>query len=91
MSDFLTKAYGYVSSFQSVMGLINSTLAQDVVYIGDTEGNQLFTLARIMRAGVNLDSEIFELPLETGNKIADFKINKPTVIQLGMMVPTESY
>lgn len=91
MSDFLTKAYGYVSSFQSVMGLINSTLAQDVVYIGDTEGNQLFTLARIMRAGVNLDSEIFEHPLETGNKIADFKIDKPTVIQLGMMVPTESY
>lgn len=91
MSDFLTKAAGYNSTFQSVMGLINSSLAQDVVYIGDESGNQLFTLARIMRAGVNLDSDIFEHPLETGNKIADFKIDKPVVIQLGLMVPTESY
>lgn len=91
MSNFLTQAAGYVSNFQSVMGLINSSLAQDVVYIGDENGNQLFTLARIMRAGVNLDSEIFEHPLETGNKIADFKIDKPTVVQLGLMIPTESY
>lgn len=91
MSDFLTQAAGYVSNFQSVMGLINSSLAQDVVYVGDENGNQLFTLARIMRAGVNLDSEIFEHPLETGNKIADFKIDKPVVIQLALLIPTESY
>lgn len=89
--SFLTQAAGYVTTFQSVMGLINSTLAQDVVYIGDENGNQLFSNARVMRAGVNLDSEIFEHPLENGNKIADFKIDKPVVIQLGLMIPTSSY
>lgn len=89
--SFLTKAAGVLSSYQSVMNFINSTYAQDVVFIADSKGNQLFEVARIMKAGVNLDTEIFEHPLETGNKIADFKIDKPTIVQLGIMLPTDAY
>lgn len=88
---FITQALGMVSSYQSVMGLINSTFAVDVIFIADDIGNQVFADARIMKAGVNLDTEIFEHPLETGNKVADFKIDKPTVIQLGLLIPTDSY
>ena len=89
--SFLTQAAGMVSSYQSVMNLINSTVAQDVVFISDENGNQVFEVARIMKVGVNLDSELFEHPLEDGNEVADFKIDKPTVVQLGMMLPTYAY
>ncbi|XAO54182.1 tail fiber protein [Yersinia phage vB_YenM_P744] len=91
MSNVLTQLMGSVSNYQSVAGLFNSSLAVDVVRITTAEGKQLFTLARAIKAGVNPESELFEHPLETGNKIIDFKIDKPIVVQLGVLIPTESY
>lgn len=90
MSNILSTIVQQVSNFRSVASLFSSSLSVDVVRIVDTEGKQMFMDARAMKAGVNPDSTIFEHPLETGNKVADFKIMKPIVAQLGLMIPTDS-
>lgn len=87
----MTQLAGGVSSYQSVMNLINSTLAADVVCILDENGKQLFESARIMRLAVQDDSELFQHPLETGNKITDFKIDKPKVVQLAVVIPVDDF
>lgn len=90
MSTF-SKAMGAISSFQSVMGLLSSSFAVDVVCIMDENGKQVFATARIMRAMVQDESELFQHPLETGNQITDFKIDKPKVIQLAVVIPSDGY
>lgn len=89
--SFLTQALNAVSTFQSVMSLISSSSASDVVKIMDENGNQLFTAARAMRCSVNPDSNIFEHPLEDGSTIADFAIDLPVVIQLAAVLPLDGY
>ena len=91
MSNILTNMVRNGGNFQSISSLYTSSLAVDVIRISSMEGRQLFTLARPIKAGVNLDSELFEHPLETGNKITDFKIDKPTVVQLALLVPSDAY
>jgi len=86
-SDLMNTASGAVSSYS----LYASSLAVDVVRITDENGAQLFSLARSMRAAMNRSSDLCEHPLETGNKIADFKIIKPNVAQLTMFIPGDAY
>ena len=90
MSIF-SKISGGISSFQSVMGLLSSSFAVDVVCVLNENGNQVFETARIVRAAVNNDSELFQHPLETGNKITDYKIDKPKVVQLAAIIPSDGY
>lgn len=90
MSIF-SKITGAISSFQSVMGLISSSLATDVVCIMNEDGRQVFETARALRAMCQDDSELFQHPLETGNKITDFKIDKPKVVQLAVIIPSDDY
>lgn len=78
---------GYVSA----MSLLSSSSAVDVVRVLDTNGGQVFTNARIMRATVNNDSDLFSHPLENGNKVTDFKIDLPISIQLVAILPTADY
>lgn len=91
MSNILTKLAGAKSSFQSAMSLLTSSLSVDVVRITDSAGRQVFAMARIIKAGVSNESEFFQHPLEDGNKTTDFKIDKPIVIQLGILIPTDTY
>jgi len=91
MSNILTQLSGAVSSFKSAMSLLTSSLSVDVVRVTDSEGRQVFAMARALKAGVMDDSEFFQHPLEDGNKTTDFKIDKPKTIQLGVMIPTDTY
>ena len=91
MSNILTQLTGAISSFRSAMGLLTSSLSVDVVRITDSKGRQVFAEARAMKAGVLRDSELFQHPLETGSKTTDYKIDKPVVIQLGVLVPIDTY
>lgn len=86
-SDLMNTASGALSS----NGLYTSTLAVDVVRITNESGAQLFTQCRAMRAAVNRSSDLCEHPLETGNKVSDFKIIKPNVAQLTMFIPADAY
>jgi len=61
------------------------------VKITDEQGAQLFSQCRAMRAAVNRSSDLCEHPLETGNKIADFKVIKPNIAQLTMFIPGDAY
>lgn len=90
MSIF-SKITGAISSFQSVMGLISSSLASDVVCIMDENGRQVFETARALRAMGQDESEFFQHPLETGNKITDYKIDKPKVVQMAVIIPSDDY
>lgn len=91
MSNILTKLTGAISSFRSAMSLLTSSLSVDVVRITDSAGRQVFAEARAMKAGVLQDSELFQHPLENGSKTTDYKIDKPVQIQLGVLIPTDSY
>lgn len=71
----------------SAMSLFNSSAAVDVVRVL-SDGGQVFSSARIMRATINDDSDLFSHPLENGNKITDFKIDLPIAIQLVVILPT---
>lgn len=86
----LNQLVGAASSFKSVVNLFNSSFAVDVVRVCDEKGNQVFTLARAMKAAVNRESEMFSHKIENGNQITDFCVNKPTAIQMGLVVPTDS-
>lgn len=90
MSIF-TKIAGAISSYQSVMSLMSSSLATDVVCIMNEDGKQVFETARAMRAMCQDDSELFQHPLETGNKITDYKIDKPKVVQLAVIIPVDDF
>lgn len=90
MSIF-TKIAGAFSSFNSAMSLISSSLASDVVCVMDENGRQVFETARAVRAACQDDSELFQHPLETGNKITDYKIDKPKVVQLGVVIPIDDF
>lgn len=91
MANILTQLSGAVSSYRSAMSLLTSSLSVDVVRITDSTGRQVFTEARVIKVGVLEDSELFQHPQETGNKLTDYKIDKPVVIQMGAMVPIDSY
>jgi len=91
MSNILTTLTGALSSFRSAMSLLTSSLSVDVVRISDSNGRQVFAEARVMKAAVLDDSELFQHPLETGAKITDYKVDKPIQIQLGLVIPVESY
>lgn len=90
MSIF-SKITGAISSYQSVMSLMSSSLATDVVCIMDEDGRQVFETARALRAMCQNDSELFQHPLETGNKITDYKIDKPKIVQLAVIIPVDDY
>ena len=91
MANILTQLTGAVSSFRSAMSLLTSSLSVDVVRITDSAGRQVFAEARAIKAGILDDSELFQHPLEEGNKITDYKIDKPIQIQMGLLIPTDSY
>lgn len=91
MGNILTQLSGAISSFRSAMSLLTSSLSVDVTRITDSKGRQVFAEARAVKAGILQDSELFQHPLETGNKITDYKIDKPIQIQLGVLIPTDSY
>lgn len=86
MLGIISSAWG---SINSINDLINSTYAQDIVYLGDEDGQQILETARIRRVGITIKSEIFEHPLETGNKIADFAIIRPVTLQVFALIPAE--
>lgn len=91
MSNIFTTLSGALSSFKSAMSLLTSSLSVDVVRITDSKGRQVFAMARALKAGIINESEFFQHPLEDGNKTTDFKIDKPIVIQLGVLIPTDTY
>lgn len=86
-SDLMNTASGALSSYNLAM----SSFAVDVVRITDEFGAQMFTQCRAMRAAVNRQSDLCEHPLETGNKVVDFKIIKPNIAQLTMFIPGDAY
>lgn len=64
--------------------------AQDVVGVFDESFNQLFVLARPMRALIRDGSKLMKHPIETGGTIADHRVFEPIGIELSMILdPTE--
>lgn len=74
----------------SIMSILGSSSAYDVVRIISKAG-PAFETARIMRATINNDSDIFSHPIEDGNTITDFKVELPIQIQLAVIIPAEDF
>lgn len=83
-------AFNPTGILSSVMAILGSSSAYDVVRIV-SKGGPAFETARIMRATVNNDSDIFSHPIEDGNTITDFKVELPIQIQLAVIIPAEDF
>ncbi len=67
------------------------TDASDVVGVFDDSFNQLFDLARPIKANVTPSSRIMDHPVETGTTISDHQIFLPTEMELSLICTTEEY
>jgi hypothetical protein len=63
------------------------TQSADVVAIYDQNFNQLFELARPLKATIKEDSKVMEHPLETGATVVDHSVILPVEIELSI-IPT---
>lgn len=60
--------------------------AQDVVGVFDEDFNQLFVMARPLRALVRDGSKLMKHPIETGGTIVDHRVFEPIGIELSMIL-----
>lgn len=67
------------------------TASADIVAIFDQNFNQLFRLARPIKAAVKEDSKLMEHPLETGATITDHSILLPLEIELSLIATRGEY
>lgn len=68
-----------------------ATASADVVAIFDQNFNQLFELARPLKAIIKEDSKLMEHPLETGGTFIDHSIILPVEIELSMVLRRGEY
>jgi hypothetical protein len=67
------------------------TQAIDVVGVYDTDFNQLFPLARPLKASVNDDALFAKHPLEDSTTVVDNIVFNPVEISLPLMISSEQY
>lgn len=67
------------------------TASADVVAVFDQNFNQLFRLARPIKATIKEDSKLMEHPLETGATITDHTILLPLEIELSLVMTRGEY
>jgi hypothetical protein len=65
--------------------------AQDVVGVFDESYNQLFVLARPLRALIRDGSKLMKHPIETGGTIADHRVFEPVGIELSLILDPAEY
>ena len=67
------------------------TTAYDQVAVYDQDFNQVFPLARSIKAVVKEEAKVMEHPLENGATITDHRVILPVEIELSMILPTPGY
>jgi len=70
---------------------MDTSAAVDVVGVFDQNFNQLFALARPLKAAVKEDGKLMEHPLETGASIIDHRITLPVEIDLSLIMTRGEY
>lgn len=70
---------------------MNTTAAQDVVAVFNSDLVQVFTEARAIKANVDRASKAMEHPLETGATITDHRIILPVSIDLSLLLVSADY
>lgn len=87
-----------VGNIQADISIVSQAFAQfdalfalDVVAVLDSDFNQLFDLARPMKANINPQSKLMMHPIEDGSLITDFRIILPLEIELGMLITGDEY
>lgn len=63
--------------------------ATDVVGVYDQDFNQLFDLARPIKANINRPAALMDQPTEQGSVTSDFRIILPIEIELALMVSSD--
>ena len=66
-------------------------MSVDVVAVLDSDLNQLFQLARPIKAVVVEDSKAMEHPVEDGSTITDHRVILPVEIELSFILASEEY
>lgn len=68
-----------------------NTHTEDVVGVFDSEGNQLFSLARPIKAAIKEDAKVMEHPIETGSVTTDHVIIQPVEIDLALLLSSKEF
>lgn len=80
---------GAVQAGEAINKLLSP--ARDVVAVLNSEGQQVFSRARPMKARVNEMAQVMEHPVESGATITDHKIIKPVEITIDMLLDPMLY
>jgi hypothetical protein len=75
----------------NILETLLPTSAYDQVQVLDQDFNQVFPLARALKAVVKEEAKVMEHPLETGATITDHRIILPVEIELSFILPPGSY
>jgi hypothetical protein len=75
----------------NILETLLPSAAYDQVQVLDQNFNQVFPLARAIKAVVKEEAKVMEHPLETGATITDHRIILPVEIELSFILPPSSY
>lgn len=73
------------------MTITVNTHIEDEVAVIDADGNQVFSLARPVKATVKEESKVMEHPVEDGSTITDHRVLLPVEIELALVLSSEEY
>ena len=63
----------------------------DTVALYDASFNQVFEMARAVKANINVSSKLLDHPVENGATMTDFRIALPTEIELSVICTGKDY
>ena len=63
----------------------------DAVALYDASFNQVFEMARSVKANINVSSKLLDHPVENGATMTDFRIAMPTEIELSVICTGKDY
>jgi hypothetical protein len=75
----------------NILETLLPTAAFDQVQVLDQDFNQVFPLARAIKAVVKEEARVMEHPLESGATITDHRVILPVEIELSFILPPGSY
>jgi len=70
---------------------ISNSYVDDIVSVFDVYGEQVFDLARPIKATVREEAKLMEHPVENGTTITDHRVILPVEVELSLMLTSEEF
>lgn len=81
-----------ISNLATLAGFLTSSKRVDVVQILNQQTmQQIFAVARPMKATVKETAKVMQYPVETGSTLSDNRVSNPTEIEMALFIPASGY